>query len=256
MKSFIKRIAETQLAILLRNTLNIKQIPISLNHIRESSSVSDAFCWRTDNGFTTTFKFIDILKLYYNIDNTEAEIMFYDKDNNIIKHYIMNSLNHTNTIVIDRKFMNNTEDYGVFYIFHRNNEFNINNVIISDRSYLGFSYKNNLVSFSHGIKEAKHKNIKGGDVNSGIIRKSLLFNQKYRIQNYFKNMTKSELYFVNATDSRFNILINNNLVTLDVGCSNIVDVSNEQEINILSNSCYTRPLVFNYRGDYIDVYHS
>ena len=35
-----------------------------------------------------------------------------------------------------------------------------------------------------------------------------------------------------------------------------LDISNEDEITILSNCCYLRPLVFNYRGNYFDVYHA
>jgi hypothetical protein len=35
----------------------------------------------------------------------------------------------------------------------------------------------------------------------------------------------------------------------------IIDVTNEKEINIKSNCLFFRPLIFNYKGQYIDVYH-
>ena len=54
---------------LLRNKLNIKPIPFSDINNANSVSVSDAFLWRTDNGFTTKFKYSDILNLFFKIKN-------------------------------------------------------------------------------------------------------------------------------------------------------------------------------------------
>jgi hypothetical protein len=34
---------------------------MSINNIDSFASVSDAFCWRTDNDFSTIFKYSDIL---------------------------------------------------------------------------------------------------------------------------------------------------------------------------------------------------
>ena len=41
--------------------------------------------WRTDNNFTTKFKFSDILKLYFKIKNkSHVELHFYSKFNELI----------------------------------------------------------------------------------------------------------------------------------------------------------------------------
>ena len=55
MKSLIKKFANTELGILIRNTVNFKPIIMDRN-IPVFSSVSDAFAWRTDNSFITKFK--------------------------------------------------------------------------------------------------------------------------------------------------------------------------------------------------------
>lgn len=255
MKSLIKYVLNTNSAIALRNLLNIRPVPLSITHIKGSTTVSDAFCWRTDSEFKTTFNFIDILRLYYNIRNTEIEIIFCDKNNNNIKELKLESVDLANKLVIDQRFMDSMEDYGVFYVYHRSKNKSIDDVIISNRCYLGFSYKNMLSSFAHGNTHARYRNITGGSIKADIVKKSLLLNQEYRIQNYFKDMTKSELFFANPINKNITLSVNNNLLSLDPGCSRILNVTNDKEVNIRSNCCFIRPLIFNYKGDYMDVYH-
>ena len=53
MKSLIKKLANTDIGILLRNSLNLR--PLYLKHYKKNYpiSVSDAFLWRTDDGYKT-----------------------------------------------------------------------------------------------------------------------------------------------------------------------------------------------------------
>ena len=256
MKSLIKNIANTQYGIMFRNFIGFKPVILSIKNIKESSSVSDAFCWRTDNDFKTTFNFVDILKLYYNIENSYVEIVFYSKSNKLLKILNLQYLDLSNELVIDNKLLNGVNDYGVFYIFHRFDKDIPNKVIISNRCYLGFSVNNNLNSFVHGNSYAKYQNIMGGSQGSDIINTNLLMNQIYRIQNCFENISKSELFFANPTSNKIQFSVNGNNYILDVGCSKIVDVSSENEITIISNCCFLRPIVFNYKDKYLDVYHA
>jgi hypothetical protein len=61
MKSLINKLANTNIGILLRNSLNYR--PVSLKHFGKEDefdypiSASDAFLWRTDNGYKTKFKY-------------------------------------------------------------------------------------------------------------------------------------------------------------------------------------------------------
>ena len=65
MKSFYNKLANTNLGISLRNSFNIRPIYYKYHKKNYAGSVSDAFLWRTDNGYKTKFKYSDILKLFY-----------------------------------------------------------------------------------------------------------------------------------------------------------------------------------------------
>ena len=80
MKSYIKKIANSNLGVLLRNSLNFK--PVYIKHYQDNypTTVSDAFLWRTDNGYKTKFKYSDILGLFYKVKNSRVEVHFYSKD--------------------------------------------------------------------------------------------------------------------------------------------------------------------------------
>ena len=80
MKSLIKNIALFSSIITLRNLLKIRPVPISIRTL-ETSSISDAFAWRTDNNFTTKFKYSDILNIFYKIKDSWVEIHFFSKEN-------------------------------------------------------------------------------------------------------------------------------------------------------------------------------
>ena len=83
MKSLIKKLINTNSAIKIRNILGIRSVPMSINNIDSFASVSDAFCWRTDNGFSTIFKYSDILNIFYKINN--SWVVFIRKKINLLK---------------------------------------------------------------------------------------------------------------------------------------------------------------------------
>ena len=84
MKSLIKNIALSSIGITLRNLLKIKPVSISTRTL-ETSSISDAFAWRTDNNFVTKFKYSDILNIFYKVKNSWIEIHFYQNLQNIFE---------------------------------------------------------------------------------------------------------------------------------------------------------------------------
>ena len=118
MRSLIRNLANSNAGIAVRNLIGLKPVPFSFYNIKEAVSVSDAFCWRTDNEFKTTFNYSDILELFYKLKNTYVEIIFFNKDNELLKKINCKSLKLSNQIIIDSKFMGGINDYGVFYIFH------------------------------------------------------------------------------------------------------------------------------------------
>ena len=110
MKSLIKKLSNTKLAVYLRNLVNIKPVHMSLKGI-DCATVSDAFAWRTDNNFITKFKYLDILNIFYKIKNSWVEIHFYNKKGELIKKEKYDNLKISNEIIITKEFLEGIEDY-------------------------------------------------------------------------------------------------------------------------------------------------
>jgi hypothetical protein len=254
MKLLIKKFINSYLLAKVRNFIGLKPIHMSISKIKETSSVSDAFCWRTDKGFTTTFNFSDILNLFYKIKNSHIDLYFYTKKNIFIKKITLSNLKYSNKILINKKLLNGIEDYGSFYIYHIFNKKIHNNFIISNRCYLGFSKFNNLNSFVHGNTLAKYQNIEGSKKKTDIVKTTFFSNQNYKIQNFFEDFDKTELFYNNPTSKVINFSIENNQYTLNPGHSIIINTKSKI-IQTKSNCCFFRPLIFNYKKKYIDVYH-
>ena len=258
MKSLFKKLAHTNIGILLRNSLKFK--PVSLKPIKKDYpiSVSDAFLWRTDKGYKTKFKYSDILNLFYKIKNSWVEFHFFSKNNELIKIEKVNNLNLSNELEISSKYLNNLEDYGTFYIYHFSENTNdLNNTdIISNRCYLGYSQNNNLYSFVHGNTLAKFTSIFSNKTFlNDIVKISLFQNHTYTIQKYFDDFDKNELFFSNPTSKIIKLSIENKNYKLKPNCSLLVEIKNSI-ISIKSNCLFIRPTIFSYKNKYLDVHHS
>jgi hypothetical protein len=257
MRSLINRIKLSKLAILVRNTINIKPIDIITLDIKRSS-ISDAFLWRTDNGFETLFKFSDILNLFYKIEDSEMHMEFYNKENKLIKNIKVTNLKLSNKLLINSKFLGGTKDYGIFYVYHSSKHKFYNNDSITNKCYLGYRLNKNIFSFVHGntLSKSRPINLKEKKTKTDPVKMSLLNNQIYKIQKYFKNYDKTELMFCNPTSSNVNFFIEKEKFCLKEGCSQIINFNNIGTITVRSNCMFLRPTVFNYKNKYMDVHHS
>lgn len=252
----IKKILNTEFFISLRNLFGIKTIDISISKLKKGTSISDAFCWRTDNNFKTIFKYSDILNNFYKIKDSIVVIEFYTKNNKLIKKIKIKNINETNELIIDKSFLNGIEDYGIFYIFHSSKKKIIEKIIISNRCYLGFSKNNNLPSFVHGNTLAKYQSFDEKHKGTDLIKHSLFLNQIYRVQTLFTNYTKSETFFTNPTSKTIKFRIKDQNYILHSGCSIIINITDIKNLFIKSNCYFFRPIIFNYRNNFIDVFHS
>jgi hypothetical protein len=256
MKSLVRILGRTSFGIFLRNFLNYKPVHMSVNGLK-LISVSDAFAWRTDNNFKTIFKYSDILNVFYKIKNSWIEFHFYDKNNNLLKIQKKENLNLSNEMQITDNFFKGLKDYGVFYVYHLSKEKIDNENIISNRCYIGYAQNQNLPSFVHGNTLARFTEISGNKkVYSDIVKTSLFPNHLYKIQKYFNNFDKNELFFSNPTSKTIKFSIDDKKFKLKNGCSLIIDISDKKVITIKSNCLFLRPTVFSYKDEYLDVHHS
>ncbi len=258
MKSLVKKLANTNFGILLRNSFNFRPINFKFFEKKYPISVSDAFLWRTDNGYRTKFKYSDILELFYKIKNSWVELHFYSKYNKLIKIEKINHLSLSNEIEINSKYLNNLEDYGTFFIYHfSENTSNLDNKdIISNRCYLGYSQNNNLFSFVHGNTLGKFTGIfPDKKISTDIVKTSLFQNHTYTIQKFFDDFSKNELFFINPTSKTIKLTIENKNFRLKSNNTLCLEIKSNL-ISIKSNCLFLRPTVFSYKGKYLDVHHS
>jgi hypothetical protein len=254
--NLLKKIFNSKYILRIRNLTGIKPISINLSNLKENYSISDGFMWRTDNGFRTIFKFSDLIKIFFNDHSSSIEILFYDKNNQFIKKITKSDLEFSNIINIDEKFMNNLKDYGLFYIYHKTNK--IIKSSIRNACYTGYSYKDNLESFVHGNFPITFKKFNSSeDFNrpNEIITSFLFKKKKYKIQKYFQNLTKCEIFIQNPTIKKIKFSVNNFNYELNELCGSVIDISNFNEVEIISHCSFLRPIIFNYKNDYIDVHH-
>jgi len=252
----LKKIFNLEPIIKLRNLIGFRKIDISVSKLKEATSISDAFPWRTDNNFKTIFKYSDVLNNFYKINNSSVYFEFYTKDNRLIKTKKIKNLYDLNVLEINKDFLDGVEDYGVFYIFHKLEEKIDKKIIISNRCYLGYSKNNNLPSFVHGNTLAKYQIIDKNKEGTDLVKNTFFSNQIYRVQTYFDSYTKSEIFLSNPTSKKIIFKIKNKSYNLLSGNSIIIDVSNIEDLEIYSNCLFFRPTIFNYRNNFIDVFHS
>lgn len=253
MKSLIRNLFNTKFGIFFRNFMGIRPKYFLINFNAKELSISDAFFWRTDNNFKTLFKFTNLLSFFYNDKDSYIEIIFYDKNNKFLKKIFKENIILSDELLIDKLFLNGIEDYGVFYIFHKTQ--NLHNSIIRNSCYVGYSKDNNLASFVHGNVCSATSDFLGRAITFGIGSRSLFKNQKYIVQNFFANYDKTELLFHNSSNKKIFFLVNKINYKLNSGCSIIVDIGKDNTARIISNLYLLRPIIVNYKSNFIDVYH-
>lgn len=255
MRSLIHKIFNLNFSKKIRNSINFFPEYFFIPN-EKNFSISDSFLWRTDKNFKTIFKFTDIPKLFFNKENTKVVVKFFDKNFKLLKNLEIKNINIYNSLVIDKKFIG-ISDYGIFFIFHKFNDNQNDSLKISNRCYLGFSQNENLPSYVHGNVLAIAQINDDNKLIKNILQTSFFNNQIYKIQNCMSDFELTELFFTNPTDKKIKIMINKkHKFILDSFCSKIIEFKRIDQIEIQSNCVFLRPLIFNYKSNFFDVYHS
>ena len=254
LKSFLKPYYNSSIGVKIRNNIGFNIVPICLPSNLSSYSVSDAFPWRTGDGYKTHFKYSDILKEYYNINGSGYKFVFYNKMGAVIKEIIESKMDTINELVIEKDFIPYGEEFGNFSIFHLFDS-GIKNINILNRCYVGFSKNGLIPSYVHGNVFSRYWDPITNKIETDIIKLTKKVHN-YVLQKNFSEFEKIELFFTNQTTSEYWIKINNEKIILDVGQSKIYNVKPCDIIHIKSNNYWARPIVFAEKNNYIDCFHS
>jgi len=255
LKSLLKFLANTNLAISMRNAFGINPMHTVYPKYAQPVSISDSFPWRTSNGFHTVFRFSDLLREYFNVFGSTAIVEIFDEKNCLLKRLIFDDLSLSNELLVNQDLLDGHAGYGCFYIYQTSEKELNADFRIKHRSYVGFSLNNQLPSFIHGNIQTRYMDIRSGKIRKDLIQQSLR-KQNYRIQNYFKNLDKVEFFFINPLSKKISFTVNNLNFSLKGGASMIVDLSGERDIQITSNIFIFRPIIFEYKNDFVNVYHA
>jgi len=258
MKKYLNNLIQNKFLKKIRVLINYKPKPIEILNFKYSQSVSDAFIWRTDNNFETIFKFTDILKFFYNLDSS-LHFSFFDKNHENIKNINFDSIQGNGELQINKEFLGGMEDYGTFYIFHKSNRSSElkKNIILSNRCYVGFSKNKSIPSFVHGNTLVMSSDLNSNIINSNFVQVSPFYYQNYYIQNDLSVFDKTEICICNPTSKKILFFINKEKHELKGWNSKIINLSeNQQIINIKSKCMFLRPIIFNYKKKFFDVYHA
>lgn len=223
-------------------------------------SSSDSFIWRTDNNYSTIFRYSDIANKYYN-KKSLILMIFFDRygsfiyEKKIPVEFAVNSFKITSDSLPLPK-----NDYGSFFAFILPNNLDSSLMTqITNRCYVGYSNNGSFYSFLHGNEIAKlikleNNNYDFNNATSAINEHKK--NTEYSIQKDFMLYDKSELFVYNPIKRKIKFKINSNEISIS---SNNVLKFNVQNIRsvclIQSDYFWPRPIVFSYRNSYFDVHH-
>jgi hypothetical protein len=258
--SLIKKYFNKNSVVYLRNLINFKPVYFKKLPKNKIISISDAFVWRTDQNFKTKFKFADIYYLFFGIEDSWVEILFFSKEKNFLKKIKIGKLEVSNELVIDSNFLNNINDFGTFYIYHYTNKLSKLNDgdAIQNRCYVGYSKEDNIYSYMHGNTFSSYADItlKTRNYNSNLINFSFFTNNFYSIQKNFNDYDSNELFFSNPTTKKMILKIDGEKHVIMPGFLKKINSSKKDVISFKSNSLFLRPVVFSYKNNYYDVHHS
>ena len=122
---------------------------------------------------------------------------------------------------------------------------------------MGFSKEKNFYSFLHGNVQTSGKELTGRKTLLNFVDRSIRKNKIYQIQNDFEEFDRTELVFTNPSNKEIVFFVNNNKYSLDSFNSTKIELKKgENIVRIKSNCNFLRPIIFNYKKNFFDVYHS
>lgn len=220
---------------------------------------SDSFFWRTDDGYTTIFRYSDIAKKYLNSES-DILLVFLDEKGKYIDEKKFKVNNSVNTFIIDSQIVPENK-YGSFFAFILPKDISIEKTTqITNRCYVGYSKDNIFYSFVHGNEIAKLIKLNRKKYKHTSSIPAIREHNKstcYFIQKDFTTYDYNEIFFFNPLKHNIFLKINGEMVNLVTNQTLKYKFGNELSVcSIQSNYFWPRPIVFSYFREYFDVHHA
>jgi len=267
MVSLIRDILKNNLALFIRNNLNIK--PSGYRYFKEDLiSVSDFFYWNTLEKNNTKINITNLAsQVLPNIDqDCQVQFIFYDSNGNIIYEFKKNLAYFKSYSFLVSDFCpNNFGSMLIFHNFNNTDELVNHGSYVSEKGYVGYNYDNGPWNFVHGNNSCLSIASNGSIIP--LLSKSLFKNNSYIPQVKFDDCVNSSLIFNNSLDSDLKTTIQlydnnwNKLKTINTLTSSknteIISLGNSNHtfVKIISNILLFRPLVLKQYKTYFDIFH-
>ena len=252
---FLSRLKRSNFILNLRNSLNLRSVPIMLPNDKESYSISDSFCWRKCNEFKTDFRYTDLVNYFTYKKNNSIKIVLSDHYNRIIDNIYLNPYQLTDNIKISDLLNKVKETSGHFFIFHKLHPQKDETILLRNSCYTSFSFKGNTPSIVHGNLPVVAENKDSIPYKGNIIQCSNLKNYIYKVQHNFLPYNKVEGFFFNPLNKKLEIQINEISFTLDKYNSIIINLPLSDIYTIRSKCLLLRPIFFVYKNNFFDTFH-
>jgi hypothetical protein len=252
---FLNHIKRSELVLNMRNSLNIKPIPIVLPKDNQSYSISDAFCWRKCSNFETNFRYTDLLNYFIDNTNNPIKLLIFNHNSQILNTIDLSQDKICNNIDINKVLKNNKDTSGHFFIFHKFNKQIKENFVIRNSCYTSFSFKGGIPNIVHGNLPVVAENEFSVPYKKNIIQYSYFKNYKYKVQHNFIGYEKVEIFLFNPVQKKLQVFINNMSTTLNAHTSKIISLPKSQLYTIKSKCLLLRPIFFVYKNNNFDAFH-
>ena len=222
----------------------------------KSYSVSDAFCWRKDNGFVTHFRYTDLVNYFINRKNVSIKLVLANHKNIVLDTIKLNQNYICDDICINDQIKKFQDCSGHFFIFHKLKPKKNEKLIIRNSCHTSYSLQGSTPSVVHGNLPVLAEDSFSKPYPNNIIQHSKFRNYIYQIQNNFSSFDKVEAFIFNPTDINLKIEINNILFYLQPYTSKILQLPKASIYKIKSKCLYLRPILFVYKDNNFDVMHA
>ena len=267
MVNLIRDILKNNLALFIRNNLNIK--PSGYTYLKDDLiSVSDFFYWNTLEKNNTKINITNLASqvLPNIVQDCKVHFIFYDSNGNIIYEFKKNlAYFKSYSFLVSDLCPNNYGSMLIFHNFNNTDELVNYGSYVSEKGYVGYNYDNGPWNFVHGNNSSLSLSKNGSIIP--LLSKSLFKNNSYIPQVRFDDCTNSSLIFSNSLDSdlktKIELFDNNwnklkiiNTITLPKNTKIIsLDSINHTYVKIKSNILLFRPLIFKKYNTYFDIFH-
>ena len=248
-----------------------KFYPLVKSPLFAGATYSDLFIWRNDKNWRTFFRLVDISALFSDTDqySSSALLIINSMEGKELRRIELNLSKHDFELLDLSCFLNDINDsLGTFCIFHDYTPSSLTDLgcSLTERGYVAYSYKGEpLLAYVHGNFDAVSR-----DRSDQIIYQmsSLPIERNFQIQYCIDSQYQTEIIFTNPTPVNQSVAVYgisgsgeiNIVASFDIrkgGAFLFLPPSSESLLlYIKSKMALSRPLIFEFEEESLNVFHS